>query len=694
MFKLSIKQLLRTPFKALLFVLLLAAATMLLVLGATLLVQSDQKISAAESQFKTIGSIAQKPDSSEDRVVKFPDDPNRLTVADGTYNQLLTPDYLDFEGADYVRKPDTSVVYMSYLPELNGSWVHYATHPGGIMEFSPLEDTDGSEESVMVHISKVHLVHHKWGNIDDYNVPVTDIPDSGNVDIEVYNHYVDNMPPMSKDKTYIAAIELETCENHIEGIGSNVNLEYTFWLAPFSTQCDKDGLAIDGNGAVQNMTPSVQNEDGSITIMKGTTTLNRYRRYIIAKTMAVPEEVTPGFFDKGGRGELWMNLVNEMLEERHTFATLAINSMEALPSKHSKKMISFDGRDITDEEFAQGANVCVVSKDFAQHNKLYVGDKLPLKLKYALYNYTRSSSNYILGGEYLNMIGGYSTLDTNGQPFKPFWEDEYEIVGIYNHLDGEGQANIDCELSKDTIIIPKASVRASDENNIAYYGPMDAKFNTFEIANGTIDEFSQKLYAAVPGALELDIKFDDSGYSQVRQSLDKARLNAVLLFAAGLGASIAIVALLLYFFVIKEKKRTAIERSLGVSRRQCRVSIISGLMVLAVVGTALGSAGGALLLHWDDIHPKEKETVTVHTVFGDEEAPSYAGFDVRYSQWAKAEASEDDIQLDGSARAAQMTLLAAAPLVMLALIWLLGVALVNRNMDVEPILLLSTRGDQ
>ena len=223
---------------------------------------------------------------------------------------------------------------------------------------------------------------------------------------------------------------------------------------------------------------------------------------------------------------------------------------------------------------------------------------------------------------------------------------------------------------------------------------MSATSTTFQIPNGTIDEFCQKLYAAVPCALNLDIRFDDSGYSQVRQSLDKAQLNAVLLFADGLGASVAIVVLLLYFFVIKEKKRTAIERSLGQSKRQCRISIISGLMVLAVIGTALGSAGGALLLHREDVHPTEPETVTAHTVFGDEEVASFAGFDIRYSQWAKAQASEDDIELDESTAMVQQALLVAAPVILLVLIWMLGVVLVNRNLGIEPILLLSTRADE
>ena len=49
-----------------------------------------------------------------------------------------------------------------------------------------------------------------------------------------------------------------------------------------------------------------------------------------------------------------------------------------------------------------------------------------------------------------------------------------------------------------------------------------------------------------------------------------------LLLVGGVLAALAILALLLYFFVVKEKKRTAIERSLGMSKRQCRVSLLAG----------------------------------------------------------------------------------------------------------------------
>ena len=53
----SLKQLLRTPVKALLFLLLLAASTVLLVLGAGLLIWTNARIDAAEGEFKTVGTV-------------------------------------------------------------------------------------------------------------------------------------------------------------------------------------------------------------------------------------------------------------------------------------------------------------------------------------------------------------------------------------------------------------------------------------------------------------------------------------------------------------------------------------------------------------------------------------------------------------------------------------------------------------
>ncbi|HAY62092.1 MAG TPA: hypothetical protein DCX90_00560, partial [Ruminococcaceae bacterium] len=110
------------------------------------------------------------------------------------------------------------------------------------------------------------------------------------------------------------------------------------------------------------------------------------------------------------------------------------------------------------------------------------------------------------------------------------------------------------------LILPKNSIDASDEDNIAYYGPMNSVTTSFMLPNGTIESFDAALRVAVPETSELTITYDDNGYGDLMTSLNNARMSAVLLFAGGLVAVVGIVVLLLYFFIVKQKKRTAIER--------------------------------------------------------------------------------------------------------------------------------------
>ena len=113
---------------------------------------------------------------------------------------------------------------------------------------------------------------------------------------------------------------------------------------------------------------------------------------------------------------------------------------------------------------------------------------------------------------------------------------------------------------------------------------------SFQIPNGTIQQFDAALKEHIPEAGRLNIIYDDRGYSEIRKSLDNSRAMALLLLLAG------IVALLLYFFVVKEKKRTAIERSLGMTKIQCRVSLLAGLIILTVFSACAGSVCDTLAL--------------------------------------------------------------------------------------------------
>jgi putative ABC transport system permease protein len=112
MFLLSIKQLFRTPLKALLFILLLSASTTLLVFGSVLLIKTNMRINQVEDTFTTIGIVGQRPSSTETVVSENGCD-SIDTASYDFYDELVTLDMLDFEGANYIVPPENRVCYIA-----------------------------------------------------------------------------------------------------------------------------------------------------------------------------------------------------------------------------------------------------------------------------------------------------------------------------------------------------------------------------------------------------------------------------------------------------------------------------------------------------------------------------------------------------------------------------------------------------
>ncbi len=112
------------------------------------------------------------------------------------------------------------------------------------------------------------------------------------------------------------------------------------------------------------------------------------------------------------------------------------------------------------------------------------------------------------------------------------------------------------------------------------------------------------------------------------------------------------------------------------TRRQCRTSLIAGLLLLSVAAAVLGSAGGALLLEYAPPVP------------AGEEAVDPGGFDTSYSLWAKKQNAQEELLTEQEAPAAAYL---AAPLAQLALVLILSLLLAERNLRIKPIVLLSSK---
>ena len=398
MFTYSIKQLLRQPGKALLFFLLMAASTALVVTGLVMTLENTRRIQTVEDSYSTVGYIEQLPVSVDARVVPDPcyGTSTRTTEDYGGY---ILPEDLLFPGADYVVEPAYRPYYVSYLPELSPTKTHRYLKRH-IVEFTPLADSlDG-------HIVEVEVTKVLFSQMGTANLG---IDGSNEQDMKVGDVFpfcqecsVEHPCPLKAGERYVSTVSYY----HNDGGCPAHGLEYTSYVAPHSGQCDVQGNAASDGWFTQ----------GRVTA-EGEALTNR-------------DSVTPvtggDFYEKGQPGYRYIQWAELYQKEDHTFTSLPSDSLEVLADWHEDAAKMNAGREITPEEFASGAAVCMVPQQLAAINQLQVGDKVDLAFLCSYYGDT----------SWLGYQGqlpyDFSLFNARGEWYQPFWQQEYEIVGIYS----------------------------------------------------------------------------------------------------------------------------------------------------------------------------------------------------------------------------------------------------------------------
>jgi ABC-type antimicrobial peptide transport system permease subunit len=173
----------------------------------------------------------------------------------------------------------------------------------------------------------------------------------------------------------------------------------------------------------------------------------------------------------------------------------------------------------------------------------------------------------------------------------------------------------------------------------------------------------------------LTITIHDKGYTQIKEGLVQIKQVAFALFIAGLLVTILILLFFCSLFIGKQKKRTAIERSLGMGKRACTVSLLSGVLTLVCLGSALGSAAGYAL---SGLSMKILADFT-----------QWGSFSTEFSNWANSVTANADMQLTADTAGSLIAVLCGVFITLLAL----GISLVQirGNLRAEPLELLSKR---
>jgi hypothetical protein len=384
------------------------------------------------------------------------------------------------------------------------------------------------------------------------------------------------------------------------------------------------------------------------------------------------DEVTPGFYDTP-KGKMWLNYINaENESERHTIPVLPTNYTKLLMAFYNGDARIIDGRDINEEEYKNGEHVCLVQRRFAEKNGLSVGSSLPLPLVWT--GWYSSFYAFYLEGE----AGTEGQLNESGEPLlTPFDNDTYKIVGIY---DTAGASSDAYKLGGNAVIIPMASVDNIDKNDVRDGIPMkdvfamEGSYTSFQIPNGTIDKFMAAWEAQ--GVDDLEITFYDKGYSKIKAGLDEMKSMAVLMFTVGGVTTLFTIVLFCHLFITKQRRRTAIERSLGLSKALCTLSLLISVLVIVVPAYI---CGGVL-----------SNYLTGVTAPRINAAQSAQAFDTEFSDWVNT--ADNDIAVSKqviSQGGETGYLLAGAAVIPLSLLIAWGA--VRGNLKEEPLKLLSQK---
>lgn len=534
--KISLKQMTRTKSKTVVFLLLLVLTVTFLSLGVNLWRACNNNMKEYDKVFHTIGVVNQKENALKveehwDAVYdeySYWDEPR--------YDSIMYLSVLDFEGAGYLEYPEQRPYYGAYSPNIKIWPAEFEEsrirNMGSILEFTPYEDSIPSKP-VKVKVTKVH-----WGTIRREGE-----------DVWFCDQFNDNPGLLEKGKTYIASTQ------------------------SWPIQFEEEEYKSLGYMVPSNLLISTQKNIYGEVIPQDNVLLENWI------------EVTEHFFDtkEGKKWEHLMRTFDRFI--KNTIPVIPTNKTELLLDFHQGNMPIKKGRNITEEEYEVGAKVCIVPQGLANRNNIKIGDKLNLQLYFADYEKSASLTYFPSGG----LVTDFGYLNSQGEAYSVFENSDYEIVGIYTSTQQTSNPT-GYEIGYNTVVIPTNSVENSDENNIINFGPMKGYTTSFEIPNGTTKHYIEEFQRL--GINNLEINFYDGGYERLASGMKNLKMVAMILIVVSIVTTLAILLFFIFLFIGKQKKRTAIERSLGMNKKECIRSLLYGILGIISIGSLIGSIIG------------------------------------------------------------------------------------------------------
>lgn len=636
----GLKRTIRKPVKTVLFLLLLIVTVTFLSIGVYLFSQTGKSLEEIEAVFRTVGTVEQKATLAKN-----------VSTYDAVFDKYELSSYMDydepvkleelnFSEANYIYPPENRPTLRAISPQFRTSSGMSEMGEDEVIEYEVVEIIEGI---VPVRAKVVRALSGTYNEGQE---------------VWICNHYGEDRFDFEIGKTYISFVQRDWVgfpdDRELHGIEELTNLAALMPYMPiYSLQIDKNGEYIEGD------------------------------KYDEINWLGILE-VTEDFYETE-EGKRILHLVEQSKTFHNQTRCKPTNSLDLLMDFYDKNIYITSGREITQEEFDKGSPVCMVQADPAKYNGVEVGDKVSFSFISSLYGEALGSD--FMTNSWFRKYGMY--FDANGELYEPFFEQEYEVVGLYgssamqDYSDYQGNP---FGIGYGTVIIPEKSVTASDENNMNDSLILKPYNTSFEIPNGTSGEYIEKIKELGLDEV-LEINFYDGGYENIKSGISNMRQMSIILLLAGGITSLATLFFFTFIFVGKEKKSVAVERSLGMTRKKSAMSMLIGVMVIVVTGAGVGVTVGGVM--------SEKVYSTV------QEMNEENAYDTSFSNWINIFTEEESLtaaNLDEveelENEAGQSSTIALNLRVLLCVIvseLVIAILFIRSNLKQEPIKLLSSQ---
>ena len=291
-----------------------------------------------------------------------------------------------------------------------------------------------------------------------------------------------------------------------------------------------------------------------------------YGRYDLPSIQELPEGVTAQ--EVIDSTSSWRMAMESIRVNNHSVPVLAVDSVEGMLEFASGRTQITQGRSISQEEYRDGAAVCLISETLARENGLNVGDSLPLSL------YEDDPGLPPIYARFQESCNPRASVFVTQEGFRQ--ETEYTIIGLYRQ--SSEWVTTPTSFTPNSVFVPEKSVTCRTVTGSC------GVWSSLVLQNGTIDQMEARL---AENGLGGTVTYYDQGYSDIVESLDGYTRVSRTMLCVGLALWAVVLAAYCVLLPMQEGKTALRMWTLGAKRRDIAGQIWIPSALVALVGTII-----------------------------------------------------------------------------------------------------------